>query len=149
MTAELIISLVSLITSFICSVATIIMTFKVAQVNNTEALHKYEKKITKFELSFRDEAWFYGIIYSGEFSNYTDESQKLIFEWWKEYKKTHKPKKVKQPLPESKDFSGERFRAYQPPKKGKFQHRRFPTVARPGEVIANVEAIVIEPTIED
>lgn len=80
MTPELIISLVSLILSTACSVLTVLATIRVGKMNNTEALHKYEKKITKFELSFRDEAWFYTIIYNGEYSNYTEEGQKLIFE---------------------------------------------------------------------
>ena len=106
-----------------CSVLTVLATIKVGKLNNIEALHKYEKKITKFELSFRDEAWFYGIIYGGEFSNYDEESQKLIFEWWQEYKKVHKPKKMKQPLPNSKPFSGDKFRAFQPPKKGRPYHK--------------------------
>ena len=118
MTPELIISLVSLILSTTCSVLTVIATIKVGQMNNTEALHKYEKKITKFELSFRDEAWFYSIIYSGEFSNYNEDSQKLIFEWWQEYKKVHKPKKVKQTLPKSKTFDGNRFRVIHSPQGG-------------------------------
>jgi hypothetical protein len=56
MTPELIISLVSLMLSTACSVLTVLATIKVGKMNNTEALHKYEKKITKFELSFRDEA---------------------------------------------------------------------------------------------
>jgi hypothetical protein len=55
MTLELIISLISLILSTTCSILTVVATIKVGKLNNLEAVHKYEKKITKFELSFKDE----------------------------------------------------------------------------------------------
>lgn len=144
MTPELIISLVSLMLSTACSVLTVLATIKVGKLNNIEALHKYEKKITKFELSFRDEAWFYGIIYGGEFSNYDEESQKLIFDWWQEYKKVHKPKKMKQPLPNSKPFSGDKFRAFQPPKKGKPGTRRPRYIPAPSDItVGQIEEPIV------
>lgn len=140
MTLELIISLVSLMLSTACSVLTVLATIKVGKLNNIEALHKYEKKITKFELSFRDEAWFYSIIYGGEFSNYNEESQKLIFEWWQEYKKVHKPKKVKQTLPNSKPFGGEKFKVLQSPINGPIKGK--PGTRRPRYVPIKSEVTI-------
>ena len=110
MTLELIISLVSLVLSTACSILTVVATIRVGKLNNLEAVHKYEKKITKFELSFKDELWFYGIIHTGEFSNYDEESKKLIFDWWQEYKKVHKPTKAKNTLPNSNRFGGDKYK---------------------------------------
>lgn len=145
MTPELIISIVSLMLSTACSVLTVLATIRVGKMNNTEALHKYEKKITKFELSFRDEAWFYTIIYNGEYSNYTEEGQKLIFEWWQEYKKKYKPKKMKNPLPNSSRFNGERFKLMQP------QNRKGVRLPNGAVVVPNVirEASITNDTLED
>lgn len=132
MTTELIISLISLVLSTTCSILTIIATIRVGKLNNLEAVHKYEKKITKFELSFKDEIWFYGIMHTGEFSNYTEESQKLIFEWWQEYKKVHKPKKVKNTLPNSNKFGGGKFKVMP-------DTRRLPDI-----IVASADPIVVD-----
>ena len=110
MSPELVISLLTLILSTACSVLTILVSIKIGKLNNLEAIHKYEKRITKFELSFKDETWLYGIMYNEEFSKYTEESQKLIFEWWQEYKKEHKPKKAKSTLPKSTNFGGGKYK---------------------------------------
>ena len=53
MTLELIISLVSLILSTACSMMTVLVTLKVGKLNNLEAIHKYQKKITPFELTLK------------------------------------------------------------------------------------------------
>lgn len=135
MTPELIISLVALILSTMCSVLTILATIRVGKLNNLEAVHKYEKRITKFELSFKDETWFYGIMYTEEFSKYNEESQKLIFDWWQEYKKVHKPKKVKNTLPNSNRFGGERYKLMQGSK------RRTPEIG-----IASLEPTIVTKT---
>ena len=131
MTLELIISLISLILSTACSILTVVATIRVGKLNNLEAVHKYEKKITKFELSFKDEIWFYGIMHTGEFSNYDEDSKKLIFEWWQEYKKTHKPKKVKNTLPDSKRFGGGKYKLMPDTKR------------RPDITVVSVDPIVV------
>ena len=109
MTPELIVSLISLVLTTITSIFTITINFKIGRLNNLEALHKYEKKITKFELSFKDEPWLNNLMQTGEFSNYDEESKQLIHQWWLEYKAEHKPKIAKSTLPRSKTFSGKRF----------------------------------------
>ena len=53
MTVELIISLVSLLLSTACSMMTVFVTLRVGKLNNLEAIHKYQKKITIDELQFK------------------------------------------------------------------------------------------------
>lgn len=110
MTMELILSIISLGLSTFCSVLTIVINYKLGKINNLEAVHKYEKKITRFQLSFKDEAWLVGIMQSDEFNNYDEESKQLIHQWWLEYKEEHEPKKAKSTLPKSKKFNGQRFK---------------------------------------
>jgi hypothetical protein len=123
---ELIISLISLALSTVCSILTIIVNLKVSKLNNLEALHKYEKQITKFELSFKDEAWLVDVVQSGEFNNYDEESKKLIHQWWLEYKKEHEPKKAKSTLPKSKNFSGARYKLARPIQSSRNRNNRMP-----------------------
>jgi hypothetical protein len=115
MTPELILSIVSLVFSTIGSILTIIINIKISKINNLEALHKYNKKISRFELSFKDEAWLVKIMQSGEFSNYDEESKQLIHQWWLEYKNEHEPTEAKSTLPKSKRFSGGRYRLSRKP----------------------------------
>jgi hypothetical protein len=115
MTPELILSIASLVFSTIGSILTIIINIKISKINNLEALHKYNKKISRFELSFKDEAWLVKIMQSGEFSNYDEESKQLIHQWWLEYSKEHEPKKAKSTLPKSKRFNGGRYRLSRKP----------------------------------
>lgn len=110
MTTELLISLISLGISTFCSILTISVNLKVSKINNIEALHKYEKKITRFELSFKDEAWLVDLMQSGDFNNYDEESKQLIHQWWQEYSKEHEPTQAKRTLPNSRNFGGARFR---------------------------------------
>ena len=118
MTPELILSIVSLVFSTIGSILTIVINYKLGKINNLEAVHKYEKKITRFQLSFKDEAWLVGIMQSDEFNNYDEESKQLIHQWWLEYSKEHEPKKAKSTLPKSKNFSGRRYRLSRKPTTG-------------------------------
>ena len=53
MTPELIISLISLVMSFASGIFTAFVTLKVGKLNNLEAIHKYQKKITLDELQFK------------------------------------------------------------------------------------------------
>lgn len=110
MTPELILAIISLAFSTATSILTIILNVKISKMNNLEAIHKYNKKITKFELSFKDEHWLIHIMRSGEFSNYDEESKKLIHQWWLEYSKEHKPAKAKSTLPNSKNFNGRKYK---------------------------------------
>ena len=110
MTLELIISAASLVLTTITSILTIVLNLRISRLNNLEAIHKFEKKITKFELSFKDEQWLNNLVQTGEFSNYDEESKQLIHQWWLEYKVEHKPKIAKSTLPRSKNFSGVRYK---------------------------------------
>lgn len=124
MTLELWFSIASLALSTFSGILTIIITWKIGKLNNLEALHKYEKKITKFELSFKDEEWLLAIMKTGEFSNYNEESKQLIHQWWLEYKKEHKPKKAKSTLPKSKNFSGVKYKLAPTPQSGTGKRQR-------------------------
>lgn len=83
MTPELIISLVSLVLSTACSMMTVFVTLRVGKLNNLEAIHKYQKKITAFELTFKDKKWFLDLIDKGEFGNYDENSQTIMQAWYK------------------------------------------------------------------
>lgn len=126
MKPELIISIISLVVSAAGSILTGIVNYKVGKFNNLEAVHKYEKKITKFELSFKDEAWLVNLMQSDEFNNYDEESKQLIHQWWLEYKKEHEPKKAKSTLPRSKQFSGARYRLSRPAQTSRNRNNRMP-----------------------
>ena len=91
MSAELIISIISLASTFILGIFTAFMTFKVKTIEHLESLKKYEKNITNFELQFKDEQWLFGILESGEFDHYNYKSKKRILRWWAEYSKEHIP----------------------------------------------------------
>lgn len=91
MGAELIISIISLASTFVLGVFTAFMTFKVKTIEHIESLKKYEKNITNFELQFKDEQWLYNLFESGEFDHYNMKSKKRIFKWWHEYMKSHTP----------------------------------------------------------
>ena len=91
MTPELIISIISLVATFIVGVFTAIVTFKVGKFEHLEKLKKYEKNITNFELQFKDETWLYNLINEEEFDHYNMASKKRIYRWWVEYCKNHTP----------------------------------------------------------
>ena len=109
MTPEFILSIVSLAFSTITSILTIIINAKIGKLNNLEAEHTYKKKITRFELSFKDEEWLSNLINSGDFQNYDKKSQRLIFKWWHEYSKVYLPEKLKVKLRASKYFDTAHF----------------------------------------
>ena len=83
MTVELIISLVSLLLSTACSMMTVFVTLKVGKLNNLEAIHKYQKKITIDELQFKTKEWFLNIMANDEFGNYERNSQVIMLAWYK------------------------------------------------------------------
>lgn len=83
MTPELIISLISLVLSTTCSILTILVNIKISKLNNLEAIHKYQKKITPFELTFKDKKWLLDLIDKGEFGNYDENSQTIMKAWYK------------------------------------------------------------------
>ena len=106
MTPELMLSIVSLGLSTATSVLTIIINAKIGKLENLEAEHKYKKHITKFELSFKDEAWLFNLMASDEFHNYDKKSRRLIFKWWQEYSKVYSPERLTVRLPGSTSFNG-------------------------------------------
>lgn len=83
MTPELIISLISLVLSTTCSILTILVNIRISKLNNLEAIHKYQKKITPFELTFKDKKWLLDLIDKGEFGNYDENSQTIMKAWYK------------------------------------------------------------------
>ena len=83
MTPELIISLISLVLSTTCSILTILVNINVSKLNNLEAIHKYQKKITPFELTFKDKKWLLDLVDKGEFGNYDENSQTIMKAWYK------------------------------------------------------------------
>lgn len=106
MTPELMLSIVSLGLSTATSVLAIIINAKIGKLENLEAEHKYKKHITKFELSFKDEAWLFNLMNSDDFHNYDKKSRRLIFKWWQEYSKAYSPKQLTVRLPGSASFNG-------------------------------------------
>ena len=62
---------------------TVFVTLRVGKLNNLEAIHKYQKKITAFELTFKDKKWFLDLIDKGEFGNYDENSQTIMKAWYK------------------------------------------------------------------
>jgi uncharacterized membrane protein YciS (DUF1049 family) len=51
----LIFSGISIVGTIIVGIFTIKANVKISKINNLEAVHKFEKNITKFELQFKDE----------------------------------------------------------------------------------------------
>ena len=82
MTPELIISLISLIMSFASGIFTAFVTLKVGKLNNLEAIHKYQKKITLDELQFKSKDWFLKLMENDEFGNYDRNSQVIMLAWY-------------------------------------------------------------------
>jgi len=91
MSAELIISIISLVLTFVVGIFTAIVTFKVGRFEHLEKIKTYEKNITNFELQFKDERWLSEILENGEFDHYNMKSKKRIQTWWDEYKKKNPP----------------------------------------------------------
>ena len=83
MTPELIISLISLVMSFTSGIFTAFVTLKVGKLNNLEAIHKYQKKITLDELQFKSKDWFLKLMENDEFGNYDRNSQVIMLAWYK------------------------------------------------------------------
>lgn len=83
----LIFSGISIVGTIIIGIFTVRANIKISKINNLEAVHKFEKNITKFELQFKDELWLAEVLENGEFDNYNKKSQKLILKWWLKYKK--------------------------------------------------------------
>lgn len=86
---SLIFSGVSIVGTIVIGMITAKTNVKVSKINNLEAVHKFEKKITKFELQFRDELWLAEILENGEFGRYDAKSQKRILKWWLRYQDEH------------------------------------------------------------
>jgi len=84
---SLIFSGISIVGTIIIGIFTVKANIKISKINNLEAVHKFEKNITKFELQFKDELWLAEILDNGEFDTYNKKSQKLILKWWLNYKK--------------------------------------------------------------
>ena len=95
MTAELWISIGSLIATTIVGILTIIANIKINNIKNLEAIHKYKKRITYFELQTKDEKWLKKIFDNEEFGNYDLDSQKKIMRWWYLYQETNEVKTLK------------------------------------------------------
>ncbi len=102
MTSELIISLVSLVLSTACSMMTVFVTLKVGKLNNLEAIHKYQKEITPFELTFKTKEWFLDLMNSGEFSKYSESSKQIMIAWWKKINQEEAQKKQQEQVPLTK-----------------------------------------------
>lgn len=89
MDTTLIISIVSLIVSALVGIFTVLANIRISKINNTEALKKYNKEITGFELQFKDERWLAKILEDGTFDLYSYKSKQRIIKWWNEYRKYH------------------------------------------------------------
>jgi len=79
----------ALVVSIASAVFTFISAIRVAKISHVKDLHEYEKKITYFELQFKDEMWLYDLFKNDEFHKYNYKSQKRILKWWKKYQETH------------------------------------------------------------
>lgn len=141
MTPELIISLVSLVLSTACSMMTVFVTLKVGKLNNLEAIRKYQKKITPFELTFKDKIWFLELMKSGEFSYYDDNSKTIMKAWYKklcqeELNKEQTESTNKQTIPLTKTKTS---------KTGRRIINRFPTLPTKEDILnsgISVEVVV-------
>ena len=88
-TPELIISIISLVATFIVGVLTLIVNHKVSKISNIKDYKDYEKNITYFELRYKDEKWLYNLLEKDEFRLYNSRSQKRIYKWWEKYQNKH------------------------------------------------------------
>ena len=95
MITELILSILTLVTSVSCSIATIVVTFKIGKLNNLEARHKYDKEITPFELEHKDKQWVLDLVKNEEFGNYSQASQQIIIAWYNKLVKQEEANKTK------------------------------------------------------
>ena len=100
---SLIFSGISIVGTIIIGIFTVKANIKISKINNLEAVHKFEKNITKFELQFKDELWLAEILENGEFNNYNKKSQKLILKWWLKYKKENPVILLNKPTVEYED----------------------------------------------
>lgn len=89
MTAELILSIISLVLTTAVGVLTLFVNIKVSKISHLKDLHEYQKDISYFELINRDEKWLYDLIQNDEFGKYSKEAQQKIIAWYLEYQKTH------------------------------------------------------------
>lgn len=89
MSIELIISIISLIATTIIGIFTIVANIKISKINHLKDVHEYERRITYFELQYKDELWLANLLESGEFNKYSLKSQKKIFKWFKKYQEKH------------------------------------------------------------
>lgn len=153
MTPELIISLISLVLSTTCSILTILVNINVSKLNNLEAIHKYQKKITPFELTFKDKKWLLDLIDKGEFGNYDENSQTIMKAWYKkicqeEAAKEHSEqeafiKKANVPLRTGRSSRGSTIRIPLVPTRDEIVNLDLPVdVIIPGkEGVVNVKAL--------
>jgi len=81
MSPELIISLISIGLNFIVGGLTIIANIRISKISHLEAIKKYDKNITNFELQFKDEHWLHNLIETGDFDLYNIKSKKRICAW--------------------------------------------------------------------
>ncbi len=95
MSAELIISIISICGTVGLGIFTAIFTgitnTKISRLNNLQNMHEYEKNITYFELSYKDEMWLKEIFDKDEFHKYNLKSQRRILKWWDKYQKQYPP----------------------------------------------------------
>lgn len=82
---ELLIAILSLITSITVGVLTALANIRISKINNTESIKKFNKEITGFELQFKDERWLAKILEDGTFDLYSYKSKQRIIKWWTEY----------------------------------------------------------------
>ena len=75
MTAELIISIISLASTIGLSILVAVLDHKNSKIQSLDKIHTYEKHITDLELSVQDVYWFYDLLKKGEYSNYSKDSR--------------------------------------------------------------------------
>lgn len=90
-----IMSIISLVFSTASTLIVGFMTYKVGKYSNLEAIHKYQKQITPFELQFKTKEWFLKLIENDEFNNYDENSKTIMIAWWNKLNKEESPKQVK------------------------------------------------------
>ena len=101
---ELLIAILSLITSITVGVLTALVNIRISKINNTESIKKYNKEITAFELQFKDERWLKKILEDGTFDLYSVKSKQRIVKWWTEYIKYHPVIELKSQFPPGYDI---------------------------------------------
>lgn len=75
MTPELILSIISLICTVGLGILVAVLDHKNSKIQSLDKIHTYEKHITDLELSVQDVDWFYKLLKSGEYSNYSKDSR--------------------------------------------------------------------------